>query len=90
MTCFSFGCKIFMRASCFSLASVGDKSAYFHTFASVENRWASDGKERFPVGSVSSEKCSKTDGFWPQKQAKKFFTVLKKQLVYFEWFIGLR
>ena len=44
---FSFGCKIFVTASCFQLTSVGENPAYFHTFASEENRWTSDGKREF-------------------------------------------
>ena len=73
---FSFGCKIFVNASCFKLISVGENSTYFRTFASEENRWTSDGKGSFPVGSDSSEKCGKTDGFWPEKQAKKGFSAV--------------
>ena len=35
------------------------------------------GKGSFPVGSDSSEKCGKTDGFGPEKQAKKGFSTVQ-------------
>ena len=36
-TYFSFGYKIFVRASCFQLTSVGENPTYFRTFATVRN-----------------------------------------------------
>ena len=35
------------------------------------------GNGSFPVGSDSSEKCGKTDGFGPEKQAKKGFSTVQ-------------
>ena len=49
----------------------------------IENRWTSDGKGSFPVGSDSSEKCGKTDGFWPEKQAKKGFSTVQMPILLF-------
>ena len=73
---FSFGCKIFVTASCFQLISVGENPAYFRTFA-TDRKQVDFGREReFPVGSDSSEKCGKTDGFGPEKQAKKGFSTV--------------
>ena len=44
----------------------------------IENRWTSDRKKGvFPVGSDSSEKCGKTDGFGPEKQARKGFSTVQ-------------
>ncbi len=76
-TYFSFGCKIFVTASCFQLTVVGQNPTYFRTFA-TDRQQVDFGREKgvFPVGSDSSEKCSKTDGFWPEKQARKGFSTV--------------
>ena len=74
---FSFGCKIFVSASCFQLTSVGENPTYFRTFA-TDRKQVDFGREKggFPIGSDSSEKCGKTDGFWPEKQARKDFSTV--------------
>ena len=46
-TYFSFGCRIFVTASCFQLASVGEITSYFVPSQRIENRWTSDGKQQF-------------------------------------------
>ena len=54
----SFGCKIFVSASCFQLTSVGENPAYFRTFA-TDRKQVDFGQEKevFPLVLIQ------TDGF---------------------------
>ena len=82
---FSFGCKIFVASSCFQLTSVGENPTYFRSVRNGQKTGGlRTGKGSFPVGSDSSEKCGKTDGFWPEKQAKKAFLPFKTQLFHIQ------
>lgn len=76
-TYFSFGCKIFVSASCFQLTSVGENPTYFRTFA-TDRKQVDFGQEKgvFPLVLIQVKSAAKLTVFWPEKQARKDFSTV--------------
>ena len=77
ITYFSFGCKIFVAASCFQLTSVGENPTYFRTFA-TDRKQVDFGREKgvFPLVLIQVKSAAKRTVFGPEKQARKGFSTV--------------
>lgn len=80
-TYFSFGCKIFVSASCFQLTSVGENPTYFRTFA-TDRKQVDFGREKgvFPLVLIQVKSAAKRTFFGLKNKREKAFLPFKTQL----------
>ena len=85
--CFSFGCKIFVSASCFQLTLVGENPAYFRTFA-TDRKQVDFGQEKevFPLVLIQMKSAAKRTVLDPKKSEKWLFYRLNVNSFVFKHF----
>ena len=81
----SFGCKIFVSASCFQLTSVGENPAYFRTFA-TDRKQVDFGQEKevFPLVLIQVKSAAKRTVFGLKNKRTRAFLPFKQQLIHFQ------
>lgn len=82
---FSFGCKIFVTASCFQLTSVGENPTYFRTFA-MDRKQVDFGREKevFPLVLIQVKSAAKRTVFDLKNKREKTFLPFKTQLFHIQ------